>query len=307
LSIKDWGKFALLGLIWGSSFFWIKLGLRELPPLTLVALRILLAAVGLTLVAWAGRVPVDGLRRWADFLVIGILNAALPFFLITWSEQHIPSGVASILNSTVPLFTILLSPWFVPEDRWTAPRVVGMGVGFLGVIVLLSPQAFSGGLSGSLSGHIGMLLASICYAVSPIYARRRLSGLNPRVQALGQMWVAAALILPIAGQVEGPLALPRLPLSWLAVGWLGIVGSCAGNLLFYSLLNSVGPTRTALVSYLFPLVGVILGVGLLAEPLTWQLFAGGALIIGGVVLVNARRLWIWPPRKASGVHLLEES
>ncbi len=160
MSIKDWDKFALLGLIWGSSFFWIKLGLRELPPLTLVALCILLAAVGLTFVAWAGRVPVGGLRRWADFLVISILNAALPFFFTTCSEQHIPSGAASILNSTVPLFTILLSPWFVPEDRWTAPHVVGVGVGFLGVVVRLLPQAFS-------------------------------SGLNPRVQARGQMWVAA--------------------------------------------------------------------------------------------------------------------
>ena len=264
---------------------WIKIGIQEMGPFTLVTLRVLFTMLGL-LAVFAFKRPEWKFREyWKIFFLLGLFNIVTPFVLISWSEQHISSGLAAILNSTVPLFTIILAPLFLPDDQFSLPKVLGLAVGFVGVVVLMSNQ-LAGGLSWHFAGQITMLLAAMSYAASAVFARRMTQGLTPVAQALGQMTMAMLIIVPTAAVVESPFTLPRLPISWLSVAWLGLLGTCLGTLLFFSLLHSVGPTRTTLVSYLFPLVGVLLGVIILGEELDWRLAVGGVLIISGVVIVN---------------------
>jgi len=183
LSIREWLKFILLGLIWGSSFLWIKIGVQELGPFTLVTLRVFFATLGLWLIARLRRASMPWRQVLPAFIVLGVLNMALPFVLISWSEQYISSGMAAILNSTVPLFTLLMAPLFLSDDPWTLPKGMGLLVGFLGVVVLMSNQV-QGDLTRLKIGQFTMLLAAISYAAAAVYARRKVRGLTPEVQSL---------------------------------------------------------------------------------------------------------------------------
>jgi drug/metabolite transporter (DMT)-like permease len=285
LSGKEWIKFIALGLIWGSSFLWIKVAVAEIGPFTLVSFRVLFALLGILAVVAYRRTVLPGRNWWLAFVILGLFNIAVPFVLISWAEQRIPSGVASIVNSTIPLFTILIAPLFLKDEVVTPARLVGLAAGFLGVIVLMSNQMESG-LGSYQFGLLAMLLAAILYAGSAVFARRKLKGLTTEAQSLGQMMAAWLFITPITAVVEAPFSPPEQTLTWMAVAWLGILGSCVGTLLYYSLINSVGPTRTTLVSYVFPLVGVVLGVLFLHEQPDWRLLVGGGLIISGIVMVN---------------------
>jgi len=301
LSTKEWLKFILLGLIWGSSFLWIKLGVQELGPFTLVTLRVFFASLGLLVIAYWRRARIPWRQFLPAFFILGLTNMALPFVLISWSEQYITSGMASILNSTVPLFTLVMAAVFLADDPLTLPKGLGLLVGFLGVVVLMSNQV-QGDLTRPKIGQLTMLLAAISYAVAAVYARHKVRGLTPEVQSLGQSLMATLVMMPLAFGVEAPFRLPHLPLTWVAVIWLGLMGSCIATLLYYSLLQSVGPTRTTLVTYIFPLVGVILGAIFLHERPDWHLLVGGALIISGVAVVN---LWRTAPRPVVE-HLAED-
>ncbi|MDZ4158556.1 MAG: EamA family transporter, partial [Anaerolineaceae bacterium] len=258
MSTTNWIKFCVLGLLWGSSFLWIKIGVQEMGPFTLVTLRVLFSLLGLGVMSIVKRPDWHLRQYWKTYLFMGLFNIVTPFVLISWSEQHIPSGLASILNSTVPLFTIILAPLFLADDKFTLNKVVGLALGFLGVVALMSNQLTSNA-TGSVIGMITMLLAAVSYAASAVFARRNTQGLSPAAMALGQMTMAALIIVPSAAIAEAPFTLPRLAISWVAVAWLGLLGTFVATLLFFSLLHSVGPTRTTLVSYIFPLVGVLLG------------------------------------------------
>jgi drug/metabolite transporter (DMT)-like permease len=288
LSGKEWIKFTALGLIWGSSFLWIKIAVQEIGPFTLVTFRVLFALLGILAVVAYRRTGLPGRNWWMVFLILGLFNTAVPFVLISWAEQRIPSGVASIVNSTIPLFTILIAPLFLKDEAITPDRLFGLAGGFLGVIVLMSNQ-IEGGIGSYQFGLLAMLLAAILYAGSAVFARRKLKGLPIETQSLGQMIAAWLFITPLTAVVEAPLSPPEQSLTWMAIAWLGILGSCVGTLLYYSLINTVGPTRTTLVSYVFPLVGVLLGVLFLNEQPDWRLLVGGGLIIGGIVMVNRRK------------------
>lgn len=286
MSLKSWLKFIALGILWGSSFFWIKIGIQEVSPFTLVAFRILFAFIGLTGMMVVFRIPFPPRRWWGHFLVMGLFNLVVPFILVAWSEQHIPSGLASILNSIVPLFTILLAPFFIPDDRWSLPKLFGLLVGFIGVVILMSDRVE--GASNYTLGIITMLFGALSYAVAAVYGRWKMRELSTEIQAFGQMLMAVLIIWPVTLAVDVPFVLPHLPMTWLAALWMGFLGSAAGTLMFFSLLSEVGPTRTTLTSYIFPLVGVLLGTLALDEAVTWRLLAGGGLIISGVVIVNTR-------------------
>jgi len=286
LSFKNWLKFILLGLIWGSSFLWIKIALREVGPFLLVTMRVGFALLATLAVIAISRDQIPLKKYWKVFLFLGLFNTAVPFVLISWAETHISSGMASILNSTVPLFTIVLAALFLKDDPFTPAKGVGLVVGFGGVVLLMADQLGVG--SNSLWGYAGMLLATLSYATSVVFARRRTQGLTPQVQTLGQVGTGFLAIAPAAAVVEAPLNLPGSPLTWLAVAWLGILGTSMATLIFYSLLHQVGPTKTALVTYMFPLVGVLLGIIFLQEKLAWNAAVGAVLIISGIVLVNSK-------------------
>lgn len=286
MKTKDWAAFIALSLAWGSSFLWIKIGLQELGPITLVALRLLFGILGLLVVMAFNRPNFPDTRRlWGALVILGIMNTALPFLLITWGQQFIDSAVAAILNSTVPLFTMLMAHWYLQDDRLTIHRVVGLLIGFIGVVVLLF-RDLVGGTQSSLLGQAAVLLAAICYAFSSVFARRNARGVSPIVQAFVPLLVADAVMWALVPLLESPLVLPSLPITWVAVIWLGLIGSCIAYLLYFYLLHSIGPTRTTMVTYTFPVLGVALGVIFLGETLDLNLVLGAALVVGSIWIVN---------------------
>jgi drug/metabolite transporter (DMT)-like permease len=298
LKAKDWFIFILLGAIWSSSFLWIKIAVQEIGPVTLVAFRVLFGLIFGIAVVVISRAPLP--RRFSDWfplLVLGITNVAIPFFLISWGEQAIDSAVAAILDATVPLFAIVIAHLALHDDKITLPKVLGLILGFAGVVVLMSKDI--GASPGSLVGQGAVVLASVFYAASSVYARKSTEnipgifrGVGPLVSSTTAMWLAASF-------VEKPLRVPRLPITWIALLWLGILGSGVAFVLLYYLIHAIGPTRTTMVTYLFPLGGLILGVRFLNERLTWQLVAGATLIIASLVVANLKRRPAQPARQAS--------
>lgn len=285
--MKQWGAFWLLGLIWGSSFLWIRIAVQEIGPFTLVSLRILFGVLGLAIVTVWNRpaFPRDA-RTWALLGLLGIVNTAIPFVLISWGEIRIPSAIAAILNGTTPLFTIVIAHLFLPDDRVTVPRAVGLAVGFAGIVVLLSRDLGAVSRQASFLGQGAVLLAAIFYAGSAVFARSRFRGIPPVVHALVPLLAADALLWAILPAVESPLRLPSLPIIWLAVAWLGLLGACLAYLLYYYLIHAWGPTRATAVTYVFPIVGLALGIAFLHESADWRLLAGSALIVGSIGVLN---------------------
>lgn len=290
MSIKEWFKFILLSLAWGSSFLWIKIAVQELSPLLTVGLRLAFGLTALVIfVFFITKSPERlGISRkyLIVFAVLGLTNMALPFILIAWSEQYITSALASIINSTVPLFTMLAAPLFIPDERLTPIKLIGLAGGFIGVLILLSPELKAGG-DPNILGEIAMFGGAILYAGSSIFARRTTAGLSPGLQALLQMMFGGFYVWSMLLFAGRPVVFPHLALTWAAVAWLGILGSAVGTVLFFDLIHSIGPTRTVIVSYIFPLVGVILGVVVLHEAIVWQEILGGSLILSGVVFINS--------------------
>jgi drug/metabolite transporter (DMT)-like permease len=225
---------------------------------------------------------------WLSLALLGIINNAIPYSLISWGEQYIDSSVAAVLNSTTPLFTMIIAHRFLTDDRMTSRRIFSLLMGFAGVFILLSKD-LTAGFHGSLAGQLAVLLASVSYAISSVFARRTTKGLDQTIQAIVPLIGADVLMWSLASAVDAPITLPAIRLTWVAILWLGVMGTGLAFLLYFYLLHSVGPTRTALVTYVFPLVAVILGVVFLNESLDWQLAAGAVLIIASVVLVNRRR------------------
>jgi drug/metabolite transporter (DMT)-like permease len=285
LKTKDWFIFFLLGAIWSSSFLWIKIALQEVGPLTLVAFRVsfgLLFGIVAVIVSRA-RAP-RHFREWLPLLVLGISNVAIPFLLISWGEQSIDSAVAAVLDATVPLFAIVISHFALGDDKITLPKALGLLLGFGGVLILLSRDF--GPSPGSLIGQAAVVLASIFYAGSSVYARKFTENIPGLFRSVGPLVSSTAVMWLAAMSVDRHVVLPARPATWFALLWLGILGSGLAFILLYYLIHAIGPTRTTMVTFLFPLGGVILGVSFLGEPLTWQLVLGGLLIVGSLAVAN---------------------
>ena len=269
---------------------WIKIAVQEVGPITLVAFRVLFGLLFGIVIIFIQRVQLPrSFREWSPLLLLGITNVAIPFFLISWGEQSIDSAVAAILDATVPLFTILIAHYLLHDDKMTWPKVLGLLIGFAGVIILMSKDI--GASFGSLLGQFAVVLASAFYAGSAVFARKTtedtpgiLRSAGPLISATVVMWLATFF-------VESPVEIPQLGITWIALLFLGILGSGLAFVLAYYLIHKIGPTRTSMVTYLFPLGGVILGVAFLNEELSWQLLVGAALIVVSLVVAN------WQPAK----------
>jgi len=298
LSLKNWLKFILLGIVWGSTFFWIKIGLQEVGPFTVVFFRIFFALTGLTVFfLLKRRKPL--LKAWRLYLYLGVINVALPFALVSWSEKHITSGMASILNSMQPLTTSLIAAIFIQEEKLTTRRIAGLVLGFGGVLVLMSDK-LSGEAINQTIGIIAMVIAVFCYGSSGVFARLHNRGVKPEDQALGQFAVGITLILPAMLVAESPFTLPVRPVSYLAFAWLGLLGSFFAAITWYTLLDEIGPSRVSMTTYMFPLVGVLLGSIILREPVDWRVIVGGMMILGAIVIVNSAK-------RTNGTPILIES
>jgi drug/metabolite transporter (DMT)-like permease len=286
-SSLDWLIFASLGFFWGSSYLFIKIGVETLSPFVLVAGRLAIGAALLGVVLALSKVPVPRERRtYGHLLVMAILNIVIPFSLITWGEQTIDSALASILNATVPLFTIVLAALVLSDEPITINRVVGLMVGFAGVVVLTSPSLGSG-FGGSLPGELAMIGSSMAYAAGNVYARRNVRGLHPMLPAFFQVFFAFLITFVLAVVFENPLGQAIQASSIFSVVWLGIFGSGLAYLAFFRLLGHWGSTRSSMVAYLLPVVGIVLGVLVLNEVVDTRVLAGTVLVIGGVALVNS--------------------
>ncbi len=292
MSSKDWLRFWGAGLIWGTSFLWIKIAVSQISPFMLAGFRALFGTLGILVIIFLNkklRPNWRTLRPWLGiFAFIGFTNVALPFVLISWGEQFIPSGIASVLNSTTPLFTVILVAIFLQEDRLTMQRALGLITGFGGVVLLFLPELASSHIE-NLLGLGAVLVASAGYAISGIVIKHKVHGLAPELQVFLQYAFAALMIFCITLGFERPLILPALPLTWIALLWLGLLGSSLASFFYFNLLHSVGPTRASTVTYVPPLVGLLLGAIFLGESLGWETLIGGALIVIGIMLVNMQR------------------
>jgi drug/metabolite transporter (DMT)-like permease len=309
-ALGRWLLFGMLALVWGSSYFWIKVGVDEgLKPFTLVSLRLGISVVALLvlLAATRSRLPRDR-GTLARLAVLGVINVALPFGLITWAEQYVGSALASILNALVPLFAMVFAAIALHDEPFTLNRLGGLLIGFVGAVLLLGRHlvAAPGSDPGlELLGDVALVLSSASYAGGLVFTRRFVTGrtfvddpltgrrtLRPAEIALPQNSVGFVIVATIALLTErtpgGGIALPVSGLAWLSVAWLGVLGSAVAYLLFFRLVQSWGATRTSTVTYVMPIIGIALGAIILHETIDLQVGAGAALVLGGIALVNAR-------------------
>lgn len=286
-----------LAALWGPSFLFIKVAVEEIPPLTLVLGRVAVGTAFLLIVllSQGRRLPTDR-RLWRHLAVVAMLHNALPWVLLSWGEQYIDSALASILNGTTPLFTIILAHFLVAGDRMTVPKMLGVLLGFAGLFLLILPS-LSGGAQASTWGLLAVTAAAAVYGVAMIYSRNHLRGLPPLVAPASQLLLATGSMLPVALLVDRPWTLDRP--STVALGslfLLGILGTGLAFIVYYRLLETANPTYISMVTYVIPVFGVVLGVLVLGEQLTWYALAGFALILLGVMVVNglfANHMPIW--------------
>jgi drug/metabolite transporter (DMT)-like permease len=276
---------AFLALIWGSSFLFIKLAVRDLPPSTLVAGRLSLAALVLAFVVpplVGGGTVVRQLREhWAALAVVGLVNMAVPFWLLSWGETRIDSGLASIIQASVPIFNALLAFGFFHSERVTGRRLVGVAIGFVGVALLVGAQPH-----GKLLGALAVVGMALCYAVGQLLAGRHLSTAPPPVVAFATTAVAALAVAP-AGIVQAPDHMVK----WETIGAvlaLGIPLTGIAFLIFYAIIAGAGAAFASLVTYLVPPIALAYGAIFLNEHFGFAAFAGLALILGGVALGSGR-------------------
>jgi drug/metabolite transporter (DMT)-like permease len=285
----DWILFIVLGFFWGSSYLFIKIGVDAgLTPFTLISLRLGIGFMLLASVVLFAReaLPRDP-RTYGHLIVMGAVNIAIPFSLITWAELTVDSALASILNAAVPLFVIVIAAIFLHDERITLNRLAGLAVGFVGVAILVGfdPADLS---RSDTAGEIALVGSTISYACGAVYARRNIHGLRPMIPALFQVGFALVMVLVLAFVFEHPLNAGMTPNAMFAVIWLGLLGSGLAYLVFFRILGRWGATRTSMVAYLLPVYGIALGGLVLNEPIDIRLLIGTALIIGGVALVNSR-------------------
>ncbi len=286
----EWGLLITLSAVWGGSFFLAEVALVELPPLTVVLGRIGFGAVALVAVVYAlgYRMPTDG-RLWGAFFVMGGLNNLVPFSLIVWGQTQITGGLASILNATTPLFTVVLAHFLTTDEKMTPARFGGVAAGLVGVIVMIGGEVLQG-LGLHLLAQLAILGAALAYACAGIFGRR-FRGTPPLVTAAGQVTSSSVLMVPLVLAVEQPwlLAMPGAPV-WGAVFGLALLCTAAAYVIYFRILATAGATNLLLVTFLVPVSAIVLGALILGERLEPKHFAGMALIGLGLAAIDGRPL-----------------
>lgn len=276
--------------IWGSTWLFIKLGLADLPPLTFAGIRFVIAAMILCSLIAVRRVALPRTRR--DLLLLaatGVLSFTLNYGLVFWGEQYISSGLAALLQSTLPAFGLIIAHFYLPGERMTLPKIAGVLLGVIGVGVVFSNQLQVSGPQ-ALWGSAALVLSAFCAAYANVLVKAYGLNLQPSVLAAGQMIFGLIPLLLVGIATEGnPLHFHWTSRALLALGYLAVVGSVTAFLLYYWLVQHMQVTKSMLIALVTPVVAVILGMLVLDERLTWRTLAGGALIIGGISLIVVRR------------------
>lgn len=281
-------RLGALALLWGSNFLLIAVALDAFVPTQIMAARLVLGAVALLAILLLGgqRLP-SGLGVWKHLLFAAVVGNVVPYYLFAWAEQTVTSSLAGVLNATTPLFTLAIAVASRQEARVTIDRVAGLAIGFLGVVVIMAP--WQEGALGTVAGQIGVLAASACYGVVFVYQRRFLTGRGtpPLALATGQM-VAASVVVVLATPliVAAPVTWDPLPVLSLVV--LGVLGTGLAYAINFRLIQDEGATNASTVTYLLPVVAVVLGALFLAEQITVNVVAGTAVVFVGIALAQQR-------------------
>ncbi len=285
MSSKQWAVLLLTAALFGSSFFFIKLAVGSIPPLTIAAGRALIAAVVVYgfLRSMGLRFP-GTISGWTPLLILGVLTAAIPYAAIAWGQAHIDSSLGGILFATIPVFSVLIGPLLLDDETFTLQRLTGVAIGFAGVVVIIGPTVLAG-LGTQVVGAAVTVLAALSYAAGGIYARRQ-PQLSPVLMAAGQLVTASLLLIPMALFAD---RIWLLEPSDIAVGSLLVVAlfsTAVPVLLLFWLVRNAGATNASLLAFFMPVAAVLLGVGVLGEQLSLTAVAGFGLIILGAAIVT---------------------
>jgi drug/metabolite transporter (DMT)-like permease len=287
---RDWLSLLVLALMWGTSYAFIKLGVQTLPTFTLIASRLLIGFVFLASVVAIAREPLPRSPRiYGHLLVMAVINIVIPFFLITTAERSVASAIAAIINGAVPLVVILLAALVFHDEPITLGRLVGLLVGYAGVIVIVSP-GLANSTGSEISGELALVGSTIAYGIGAVYSRRNMKGLRPMIPAMFQVGFAFVIVSALALVTEHPFDVKWNGDAVLAVSWLGVFGSGAAYLLNFRLLARIGATRTSILAYFLPIIGIISGAIMFQEQIDPVVLIGTALVLGGIALVNGRFL-----------------
>jgi drug/metabolite transporter (DMT)-like permease len=292
MSGRSWAILLALSVLWGGSFFFIEIAIRDVRPFTLVLVRVTLAAAALWLFVLARKQAVPRTRDAAGaFLVLALLNNVLPFSLFAWGQTQIESGLASILNATTPIWGVIVAHLFTGDERMTPGKIAGVLLGFAGVAVMIGGDLLKD-LGGELLAQLACLAATLSYAFAGVYARRfKAMGVPPTMVATGQLSASALLVLPLVLLFEQPwnAAAPG-PATWAALLALALFCTSLAYILYFQLVASAGATNTLLVTFLIPITAILLGSLVLGEVLEGRHFAGMALIGLGLAAIDGRLL-----------------
>lgn len=287
MKLRTFLLLAFLASLWGPSFLLIKVAVSEIPPLTLMLGRVGIAGGLLYLILRAQRrnlLPWGPI--WFHLAVFALVQNAIPFVLFAWGEQYIDSALAGILNGTTPLFTLILAHFFTTDDHLTPAKAAGTLVGFSGLLILIGPALWAG-IQATTWGLLAVTVASASYGIAILYSRRHLRGLPPLVGPTTQLLLSTLYLLPLSLLFDQPFSL-AVP-SWPALASLlalAVFGTALAFVVYYRLVERASATYISMVTYLVPIFGIILGVLILDEQLDWNAYAGCALILVGVMIVN---------------------
>jgi drug/metabolite transporter (DMT)-like permease len=276
--------------IWGSTWLFIKLGLEDLPPITFAGIRFVIACAILTSLIWFRRLPIPNDRRdWFLLSFTGFLSFTLNYGLIFWGEQYISSGLAALLQATIPAFGLVIAHFYLPSEQMTPSKIVGVVLGIIGVGVVFSNQLTVEG-GKALAGCVAVVLSSAVVAYSNVLVKDKGKNLDPAILAAGQMFFGLVPLLLIGIPWEGnPFRFHWTRMAVVSLFYLAIVGSVIAFLLYYWLVKNMDVTKSMMIALVTPVVAVILGMIVLDEELSWRTIVGGAMIIGGIALIVFRR------------------
>jgi drug/metabolite transporter (DMT)-like permease len=291
MGARDWAILLFLSVLWGGSFFFIDVAVESVPPMTLVLARVAIASAILLVVLKATGRPLPFARATAvPFLILALLNNAIPFTLFAWGQQHIASGLASILNATTPLWAVLVAHFMTTDEKATPLKVAGVAVGFAGVAVMIGGDLLLDMTGENLLAQLACLAATLCYALAGVHARKfRAMGVPPMTVSAGQLVACALVMLPLVLLFEPPWqAAAASTEAMLAILALAVFSTALAYILYFRLIDTAGATNAILVTFLIPATAILLGATLLGESLAPRHFAGLALIVLGLAAIDGR-------------------
>ena len=286
---SEWAMLVLLSIFWGGAFFFVEIALRGFQPFALVFLRVSIAAIILLAIVYARGMCMPGrLATWGAYFIMGALNNAIPFCLIVWGQTRIDSGVASILNATTPIFTVLLAHFFTTDERLNARKSAGVLIGFFGVYLMMSPE-LKDGFSWRSLGLIAVLGAAVSYSLAGIFGKR-FKHESPMVSSTGMLVCSAVMMAPMA-IFSGSLAASAVSTQAVAAIFaIAAISTAMAYLLYFRILATAGATNVLLVTFLIPISALLLGIGVLGEVIHEMEFAGMGCIFLGLIVIDGRVL-----------------